>query len=70
MGLEANAADVLFNVANLTRSVGHRSLADQLLRESLALYTRQGNADGIARCEAGMEERPTTDDRRPLMADR
>ncbi len=55
MGLEANAADVLFNVANLTRSFGHRFLADQLLRECLALYTRQGNTEGIDRCQAMLD---------------
>jgi len=47
-------ADVLHNLAHLAQAQGHYPLAARLYQESLALYSKQGNEQGVARCCAGL----------------
>jgi predicted ATPase/transcriptional regulator with XRE-family HTH domain len=54
MGLEASTGDVLYNLAYLVQSQGHQPLAARLYAESLAVFTKQTNTEGMAKCHAGL----------------
>jgi hypothetical protein len=54
MGIEASAADVLHNLAYLARCQGHFPLAAKLYTEGLAVFSKQGNEEGMAKCRAGL----------------
>ena len=54
MGLETSIADVLHNLAHLAQAQGHYPLAARLYQESLALFSKQGNEQGISKCRAGL----------------
>ena len=47
-------ADALHNLAHVTQAQGHYPLAARLYKESLDLFSKQGNEQGIARCRAGL----------------
>jgi hypothetical protein len=51
IGIEA---DVLHNLAYLAQAQGHYQLAANLYKESLALFSKQGNEQGVAKCRAGL----------------
>jgi hypothetical protein len=38
----------------MTQAQGHHPLAARLYQESLALFSKQGNEQGVARCRAGL----------------